>query len=168
MWGKMIGRVEGVNTAAIYGKTTAYGWKDIKLPKNHTWESYTNFLLSTLNKDIRDKYLEKFNTSIKFWRNKGSALNKDIIDELDRIGMSYVNHGPISKQSKSDVITFDYYPDELDIKDWKSIGSWKRFAVAILKNDHTCKTLGFAPTKKERENRKKAESMLEKIKDGND
>lgn len=29
------------------------------------------------------------------------------------------------------------------------VTSWKRFAITILKNDHTCKYLGLAPTKEQ-------------------
>jgi predicted phosphoadenosine phosphosulfate sulfurtransferase len=29
------------------------------------------------------------------------------------------------------------------------VTSWKRFAVTILKNDHTCKYMGLAPTKEQ-------------------
>ncbi len=31
------------------------------------------------------------------------------------------------------------------------VASWKRFAITILKNDHTCKYMGFAPTKEQAE-----------------
>jgi len=29
------------------------------------------------------------------------------------------------------------------------VTSWKRFALTILKNDHKCKYLGYAPTKEQ-------------------
>ena len=29
------------------------------------------------------------------------------------------------------------------------VASWKRFAITILKNDHTCKYMGLAPTKEQ-------------------
>lgn len=164
MWGKMIGRVEGVNTAALYGDTSAYGWKDIKLPKNHSWQSYTDFLLGTLEESARDKYIKKFKKSIDFWLNYGGAVDEETKDELERVKMPYTNHGPKSKMSKKDVITLEYYPDELDIKNWRVVGTYKRMAVAILKNDHTCKTLGFGPTKEENTKRKNAEKMIKKIK----
>ena len=163
MWGKMIGRVEGVNTAAIYGDTSVYGWKDIKLPKNHTWETYTNFLLGTLDESTRNKYLEKFNKSIEFWKTKGAALNEETVQELKRVKMKFTNHGPINKTSNKDVITFEYYPDELKIKNWRAIGSWKRFSVAILKNDISCKTLGFSPNKEQNDIRKDTEKMLKQF-----
>jgi len=52
-WGKLIGRVNGVNFTGIYGGTTAMGWKSIKLPSGHTWKSYMEFLLKTLLPEVR-------------------------------------------------------------------------------------------------------------------
>jgi len=39
-------------------------------------------------------------------------------------------------------------PDHLDMLKCHNsmVTSWKRFAITILKNDHTCKYLGLAPT----------------------
>ena len=48
-WARMIGRVNGVNFTGLYGGTTAMGWKTIKLPPGHTWKSYYEFLLSTMD-----------------------------------------------------------------------------------------------------------------------
>lgn len=48
IWVKLVGRVQGANFAAIYGKSKALGYRNITLPKGHTWESYTRFLLATL------------------------------------------------------------------------------------------------------------------------
>ncbi len=163
IWGKLVSRIEGVNTAALYGDTKIYGFKDINLPKGHTWESYTNFLLSTLDEKTRNKYLQKFKISIDFWLHKGGALPEETIQELKDLNVKFTNHGPKNKISKKDVITFEEYPDELKIKNWKIVGTWKRFAVAILKNDVHCKTLGFAPNKEEVKLRKEVEESLNRI-----
>ena len=42
-------------------------------------------------------------------------------------------------------------PDHLDMLRCHNseVTSWKRFALTILKNDHTCKYLGLAPTKEQ-------------------
>ena len=47
-------------------------------------------------------------------------------------------------------------PDHLDqLKSHNSeVTSWKRFALTILKNDHTCKYLGLAPTKTQMDRQK--------------
>ena len=69
-WGRMIGRVNGVNFSAIYGGTHAMGYGSVKLPEGHTWKSFMEFLLSTLPEETRRGYLSKLHTSIKFWRTK--------------------------------------------------------------------------------------------------
>ena len=56
-WGRMVGRVNGANFAALYGRTTAAGWQSVHLPQGMTWESYMHFLLSTLPEPIRRNYL---------------------------------------------------------------------------------------------------------------
>jgi predicted phosphoadenosine phosphosulfate sulfurtransferase len=42
-------------------------------------------------------------------------------------------------------------PDHLDMLNCHNseVTSWKRFTLTILKNDHTCKYLGLAPTKEQ-------------------
>ena len=75
MWGRMIGRVNGVNFSGIYGKTGAMGRDEIHLPKGYTWKSFTEFLLSTLPEHTRNRYRKKLETSIRFWKNKGGVLS---------------------------------------------------------------------------------------------
>ena len=38
-WGKLVGRVNGANFAALYGGTAAMGYRGAVLPKGHTWKS---------------------------------------------------------------------------------------------------------------------------------
>lgn len=163
MWGKMVNRIKGVNSAGMYGDTKIYGWKNITLPKGHTWKSYTNFLLSTLDEEVRDNYVKKFNKSIKFWKEKGAALSEEIIEDLTNEGVEFINEGAISKASKNSVIRFPTYPDEANIKNWSAVGSWRRCAITILKNDNVCKTMGFAPTKSQRELRDKTMQSLKDL-----
>ena len=39
---------------------------------------------------------------------------------------------------------------KLDIAEFKEIPTYKRMCICILKNDHVCKYMGFALTKKEK------------------
>src|SRR5690606_3914214 len=87
-WAKMVGRVNGVNFTGLYGGTTAMGWQTIKLPPNHTWKSYMYFLLSTLPEEIKENYLSKLETSIKFWKEKGGVLSEETISELKAAGIA--------------------------------------------------------------------------------
>ncbi len=83
MWGRMIGRVNGVNFAGIYGSTHATARNKIKLPKGYTWKSFMFFLLSTLPEETRNGYLRRLDVSIKFWRNKGGCLSDEVIQKTD-------------------------------------------------------------------------------------
>ena len=89
MWGKMVGRVNGANFSSIYGGTVAMGWKNIKLPKGHTWKTYLEFLLTTLPEESRSNYLQKFNTSLDFWGSEGGVLSDETIKELESEGKEF-------------------------------------------------------------------------------
>ena len=153
IWVRVVARVQGANFAAIYGGTKAVGYRDVKLPKGHTWESYCKFLLSTLPEETRDHYLKIFQTSIKFWKEKGGGVSKEAIDELESLKypISVDGVSPWSKLGKKAVI-FNEIPDNTDdVKSTIDIPSWKRMTFCIIKQDHVCKWMGFAPTKEQSE-----------------
>lgn len=155
IWAKLIGRVRGANFNAIYTKTKATGYKSISLPSGHTWKSYTQFLLTTLPERIKQNYIQKFNTSIRFWHTVGGGLEEDTIQELlahgYRIKRNGVSNYTLSKSSR--IIFLDQIPDDTDdIHSTKDIPSWKRMCYCILKNDHICRFMGFGLS---RENQKK-------------
>lgn len=159
-WGKLVGRVNGVNFTGIYGGTTAMGWQTIKLPKNHTWESYMHFLLSTLPEETRANYLEKLSTSINFWREKGGVLSKEIIEKLKGSGVE-IKVGTETNYQTSKLPVRMEYIDEIDIAEAKEIPTFKRMCICIIKNDHLCKYMGFSLTKNEMARRK---NIIEKYK----
>lgn len=165
-WAKLLGRVNGVNFAAIYGRTTAMGWKSVKLPPGHTWKSYLEFLLSTLPKDRADAYRKKFQTSIEFWKKRGGCLSAKTIEELAGQTVFEVGESTNYKTDKLPV-RFPEYPDDLDVTDFRSVPTYKRMCMCILRNDHTCKTMGFSQTKKELELRKEMIKKYENIIGGN-
>ena len=51
------------------------------------------------------------------------------------------------------------YLDDIDIPEFREIPTYKRMCVCILKNDHACKYMGFALTKREKQLR---ELIMEK------
>ena len=155
-WAKMVGRVKGVNFAGIYGGTTAMGWKSIKLPAGHTWKSYLEFLLTTLPTDVADGYKQKFQTSIDFWQTKGGVLDETTIHELREIGLKFKVGEKTNYNTEKLPVTFESYPDDADVTNFKSVPSYKRMAICIMKNDHLCKYMGFAPTKEETKRRSEA------------
>lgn len=155
-WGRMVGRVNGVNFLGLYGDTTAMGWKSIKKPKHFTWKEYCHFLLNTLDEKTKEHYLEKLNTSIKFWKEKGGCLDEKTISELEAEDSKFENKGAVNKCSSKDVITFDDYLDDTNCTKFKEIPTYKRMCICIIKNDYYCKYMGFAQTKKETEKRRRA------------
>jgi predicted phosphoadenosine phosphosulfate sulfurtransferase len=161
-WGRIVSRVNGVNFAGIYGGTTAMGWKSIKKPNGHTWKSYLEFLLSTLPEDTRKAYIKKFKVSEEFWHKRGGVLGDDVIGEIQQNTDAKIeiieesNYKTIKRTVK-----FLEYPDELNIREFQAVPSYKRMVVCILKNDHLCKYMGFTMTKEEIERRK---NIMEKYK----
>lgn len=162
MWAKLVGRVQGANFGSIYGRTKAMGYRSLTLPEGHTWESYTKFLLDTLPPRLRKNYIDKFNTSIEFWHKTGGGLEESVIQELIDHGYAVRRNGvsnyTIMKNSR--VIFLDKIPDQTDdIKSSKDIPSWKRMCYCILKNDHTCRFMGFGLT---REQQKRLDILKQK------
>lgn len=152
MWARLVGRVNGANFGAIYGKTKALGYRGLKLPEGHTWESYTRFLLATLPTRLRKNYIAKFNTSISFWHNTGGGLEERVIQELIDHGYNIRRNGisnyTVMKSSR--VIFIGKIPDHTDdISSSRDIPSWKRMCYCILKNDHLCRFMGFGLTREQ-------------------
>jgi len=152
IWCKLLGRVEGANFAAIYSRTKAMGYRSITLPEGHTWKSYTQFLLDTLPKRLRNNYIRKFNTSIHFWHEIGGGLDEDTIQELERNGYKIKRNGVsnYTLNKKTRIIFQGAIPDDTDdIKTTKDVPSWKRMCYCILKNDHICRFMGFGMTRQQ-------------------
>ncbi|MDD6204438.1 MAG: DUF3440 domain-containing protein [Firmicutes bacterium] len=152
IWTKLVGRVQGANFGAIYAKTKAMGYRNITLPEGHTWESYTRFLLSTLPRRLSNNYIKKFKSSIRFWHETGGGLSEETIAELEANGYHIRRNGVsnYTLDKKTRVIFIGKIPDHTDdIKTSKDIPSWKRMCYCILKNDHTCRFMGFGLTRQE-------------------
>lgn len=152
IWSKLVGRVKGANFGAIYGKTKAMGYRNLALPKGHSWESFTKFLLDTLPTRLRNNYIRKFKTSIEFWHNVGGGLDEQTIEELLEHGYNIRRNG-VSNYTvlrNARVVFIGKIPDDTDdIKSTKDIPSWKRMCYCILKNDHNCRFMGFGMTRQQ-------------------
>lgn len=154
IWAKLVGRVQGANFGAIYGKTKAMGYRNLTLPEGHTWKSYTMFLLDTLPVRIRNNYCRIFRTSIDFWHNVGGGLEEETIRELEEHGYKIRRNGVsnYTLMRNSRVIFLEEIPDHTDdILSSKDVPSWKRMCYCILKNDHTCRFMGFNLTREQRQ-----------------
>lgn len=149
-WTRVVNRVSGANFGNIYGGTKIMG-AGFKLPKNHTWKSFCKFLLSTLPEETARNYRTKFIKFIKYWHKVGCPLKDDFIAELEtNYSDAIINTHSFSKRGKGDkeVVKFKKIIDEAEGVDNKDdILTWKRMAMAIIKNDYVCKSLSFSITK---------------------
>ncbi len=118
-WYKLINRVSGVNSGALYTQETGNitGNNKISKPGDHTWESYTNFLLKSLPVKTRDHYRVNFVKFIAGWKHRGYYKMPDEA------------------------------PHDLEVKCWAP--SWRRMCRCILRNDYYCKGLGQTQPKSE-------------------
>lgn len=163
-WARLCARVNGANFVATYGKQLTY--KSIKLPEGHTWKSFVKFLLSTLPEATSRNFKQRFIQSIKYWGRVGRGLSEEVIAELDKNGVQYSVNGTTphgGNQLRRVVIKRP--PDHLDALKFHNseVTSWKRFAVTILKNDHTCKYLGLAPTASQQARQKQIQEKYKGI-----
>lgn len=150
VWQTLCARVQGANFIATYGKQLNYN--SFKLPPGHTWKSFVKFLLDTLPKEVSENFKMRFIQSIKYWGRVGRGLDERTIAELERNGVPFKKNGFTrhGRQTKERIV-LQTYPDHLDMLPVHNseVASWKRFAITILKNDHTCKYMGLAPTKEQ-------------------
>lgn len=147
-WAKLCARVQGANFVATYGKQL--GYRSIKLPPNHTWKSFTKFLLDTLPEEVANNFRQRFIQSFLVWGRVGRGLRDETIAELRENGIPFRLNGKTPHGNKTmSRVRIQRMPDHLDMLSINAgqVASWKRFAITILKNDHTCKYMGLAPTK---------------------
>lgn len=119
-WYKVVARVNGANSAALYIHETGnvMGYNKITLPEGHTYKSFCNLLLSTMPKVTRDHFIPRFRVFLKGWKGRG-----------------YVDGIP------------DVAPKVLEDKQWAP--SWRRICKVLLRNDWWCKGLGLTQPKSE-------------------
>ncbi len=162
VWATLCARVQGANFIATYGKQLNY--HSFKLPEGHTWKSFVKFLLDTLPEEVAENFKMRFIQSLKYWGRVGRGLSEKTIKELEELGVEFTLNGKTAHGSKTkDRVIIKSFPDHLDELSCHNseVASWKRFAITILKNDHTCKYLGLAPTQ---EQAKRQREIMEKYK----
>jgi predicted phosphoadenosine phosphosulfate sulfurtransferase len=150
VWATLCARVQGANFVATYGKQLNY--HSFKLPPGHTWKSFTKFLLDTLPKEVSENFKMRFIQSFKYWGRVGRGLKEKTIQELREAGVEFKENGLTAHGSQTLTrVRIQSFPDHLDMLSCHNseVASWKRFALTILKNDHTCKYMGLAPTKEQ-------------------
>lgn len=118
-WFKLIARVNGANSGALYIDETGNvnGYNKITKPDGHTWQSFCNLLLRTMPPKTRDHYAYRFRKFINGWHQRG--------------------YETIPEEA----------PPELEAKCWAP--SWRRMCKVLLRNDYWCKGLGQSQPKSE-------------------
>lgn len=161
-WARLCARVNGANFLATYGKQLSY--RSFSLPDGHTWKSFVKFLLQTLPKETSANFRQRFIQSIKFWGRVGRGLKDEIIEQLREFGVKFRLNGTTPHGGNNlKRVAIRRPPDHVDFlkTNASEVTSWKRFAITILKNDHTCKYMGLAPTI---EQAKRQREIMEKYK----
>lgn len=154
-WARVVNRVSGANFGNIYAGNKILGYRNVKLPEGHTWESYTKLLLATLPPETRDNYVDRFKKFVKHWTEVGSGLGEDIILQLPNEADIRPELSTRGKKNKR-IVRYKSIPDSMEpTLESKHAGpTWRRMAICILKNDHLCKGLSFAQTKEQAERQK--------------
>lgn len=117
-WAKVVARVNGANSGALYVNDSGAinGYNRITKPKGHTWESFSMLFLNSIPEVTKEHYLNKIFTFNEWWKNRG--YKDGIPDEA-----------PYILESK------------------KLAPSWRRVCKSLLRNDFWCKGLGFSQQK---------------------
>ena len=155
-WARLVGRVNGANFGAIYGATKAMGYKSISLPPGHTWKSYCEFLLTTLPPYIGKMFRKKFESTFHVWLEKGATVMRSSLPDLETSEYRFEVLGkPPGKiyEGRDDIVLvrFAEYPDDIDSSYFVNLPSWKRMCITILKNDYSCKYMGYGMTTYEKQ-----------------
>ena len=149
-WQRVVNRVSGANFGCIYQGNKIMNAKH-PLPKNHTWKSYTEFLLNTLPEATAENYRRHFEKFIKYWKTQGCPMTQEDIEKLEKSDVKdlIINTHAFSNRGTGDkeVIIFKEVADETPLDTKGDMCSWKRMAMCIIKNDYACKSLSFSITK---------------------
>jgi predicted phosphoadenosine phosphosulfate sulfurtransferase len=119
-WGKVVARVNGANSGAIYIQEhgNINGTIKINKPEGHTWQSFAMLLINSMPAKTKNHFENKMVIFLKWWSDRG--YQDGIPDEAS--------------------------PDE---ENHKKVPSWRRVCKALLRNDYWCKGLSFTQTKAE-------------------
>lgn len=119
-WGRVVARVNGANSGALYiqesGNIT--GYRKISKPPHLTWKEFAYLLVASMPKKTQEHYANKVGIFAYWWRQRGYP--EGIPDEGD-----------------------------YDLEIAKKIPSWRRVCKTLLRNDWWCKGIGFTQHRSE-------------------
>lgn len=121
-WARVVARVNGANSGALYvqenGNIT--GYRKVSKPDGHTWRSFANLLLCSMPPKTQEHYRNKIAVFRKWWSQRGYPEPPGIPDEAD-----------YAMEAK------------------RKVPSWRRVVKSLLRNDYWCKGLSFTQHRSE-------------------
>lgn len=117
-WSKVVARVNGANSGALYVTESGNinGYNKISKPDNHTWESFAKMLINSMPPKTKEHFENKILLFQKWWIERGYP--DGIPDEAD---------------------------EKMEAQ--RLVPSWRRVCKSLLRNDYWCKGLGFSQHK---------------------
>ena len=117
-WAKVVARVNGANSGALYVTDSGNinGYNKITKPENHTWESFAKMLINSMPPKSKEHFENKILLFQKWWIERGYP--EGIPDEADN-----------------------------KLESERLVPSWRRVCKSLLRNDYWCKGLGFSQNK---------------------
>lgn len=117
-WAKIVVRVNGANSGALYIQENGNinGYHKVDKPDGHTWRSFAELLMLSMPAKTKEHYSNKILLFRRWWEARGYP--EGIPDEADR---------------------------NLEMK--REVPSWRRVCKSLLRNDYWCKGLGFSQHK---------------------
>lgn len=78
-WSRIVARVNGANSGALYARESGNILGNIKIskPEGHTWESFAMLLLESMPEKIAEHYKNKIAVFIHWWRDRGVEMQDD-------------------------------------------------------------------------------------------
>jgi predicted phosphoadenosine phosphosulfate sulfurtransferase len=119
-WAKVVARVNGANSGALYVTESGNinGYNKITKPSHHTWESFAKMLINSMPPKTKEHFENKIILFQKWWIERGYP--EGIPDEADPV-----------------------------MESQRIVPSWRRVCKSLLRNDYWCKGLGFSQHKSE-------------------
>lgn len=119
-WARVVARVNGANSGALYAQDSGNIMGRIKIskPDGHSWQSFATLLMESLPPQSKEHFRNKILVFLKWYSDRG--YSDGIPDEAALV-------------------------DEAA----KKVPSWRRICKALLRNDYWCKGLSFTQTKSE-------------------